>query len=235
MIEPAATARRGAARVALVIAAYQEGTMIGPVVMEAMRTYPDIIVVDDGSRDETGRAALAAGATVLTHPINLGQGAALQTGLEYAESQGFDYIATFDADGQHDVADVVSMVEKLEATGKQVALGSRFLQHGAAVPTFRRGLLRCATLFTRATTGLDVSDAHNGLRVLSASAARSIRLRQNRMAHASEILEEIGKHGLSYVEVPVHIRYTEYSMAKGQSGLGAFNILFDLLLARLRK
>ena len=87
----------------------------------------------------------------------------------------------------------------------------------------------------RIPTGLDVSDAHNGLRVLSASAARSIRLRQNRMAHASEILEEIGKHGLSYVEVPVHIRYTEYSMAKGQSGLGAFNILFDLLLARLRK
>lgn len=235
VIQPSITAASSSPRVALVIAAYNEGSMIGSVVEEARRTYPDIVVVDDGSRDETGSVALAAGATLLTHPINLGQGAALQTGLEYAESQGFDFIATFDADGQHDVADVVGMVNTLQSTGKQVALGSRFLEHGASVPVLRRCLLRCATLFTRVTTGLDVSDAHNGLRVLSGNAVRAIRLKQNRMAHASEILEEIGRHGLSYVEVPVHIRYTEYSMAKGQSGLGAFNILLDLLLARLRK
>lgn len=221
--------------VALVIAAYNEGEVIRGVIEEARRAFPDVIVVDDGSRDGTGVAALAAGATLLTHPINLGQGAALQTGLEYAVSRGHGYIATFDADGQHDVADVRAMVETLERTGKQVALGSRFIEHGASVPMLRRWLLHAATLFTRVTTGLDVSDAHNGLRVLRADAARTIRLRQNRMAHASEILEEIGRHRLSYVEVPVHIRYTDYSMAKGQSGFGAFNILLDLFLARLRK
>jgi Glycosyltransferases involved in cell wall biogenesis len=222
-------------RVALVVAAYNEGVVIAEVVKDACRKFPDVIVVDDGSRDATGDIALAAGATVLTHPINLGQGAALQTGIEFAVAQGFDYVATFDADGQHDPDDVQAMVAALEGTGTQIALGSRFIRHADSVPPARRLLLRAATVFTRVTTGMNVSDAHNGLRVLRADAARCIRLRQNRMAHASEILEEIGRHRLSYVEVPVHIRYTKYSIAKGQSGLGAFNIMLDLFLARLRK
>ena len=222
-------------KVAVVIAAYNEGEMIAGVVAGAARVFPAVVVVDDGSCDATAAGALSAGATVLVHPINLGQGAALQTGIEYAVGTGAEYIATFDADGQHDIMDVCEMVRTLESTGAQVALGSRFISHGGAVPLARRLLLRAATVFTRLTSGLKVTDAHNGLRVLRADAAKRIRLRQNRMAHASEILGQIGELGLSYVEVPVHIRYTEYSRAKGQSGFGAVNILIDLLMARLRK
>lgn len=221
-------------RAAVVIAAYNEGAVIGDVVADARRLFPNVVVIDDGSRDDTGARAWAAGATLLTHPINLGQGAALQTGIAYACAAGFDHVVTFDADGQHRPEDAAQMLSRLHAAGVQVALGSRFLGHAENIPASRRLLLKAATLFTRITTGLRVTDAHNGLRVLRADAAAALRIRQNRMAHASEILEEIAGHGFTYIEAPVVIRYTAYSMAKGQSGFGAFNILLDLFLARLR-
>lgn len=223
-------------RVALVIAAYNEGSVIGDVIRDALRLFPSIIVVDDGSKDDTACAACAAGATVLCHPINLGQGAALQTGLTYALRLDVDFVVTFDADGQHRPEDVQTMLAELIRTGNQVALGSRFLGDKAiGMTTSRRLLLKAATVFTRITTGLSVTDAHNGLRTLRRDAVEAIVIKQNRMAHASEILEEIGDKKLSYCEVPVTIRYTDYSKAKGQSGLGAFNILIDLLVARIRK
>ncbi len=222
-------------RAAVVIAAYNEAAMIHGVVVDAMRLFPHVVVVDDGSRDDTGERALAAGATVLTHPINLGQGAALQTGIAWACRAGFDHVVTFDADGQHRPEDAAEMLRRLHEQGAQVALGSRFLGSAENIRASRRLLLKAATVFTRITTGLRVTDAHNGLRVLRSDAAATIRIRQNRMAHASEILEEIARHGFTYVEAPVIIRYTDYSMAKGQSGFGAFNILLDLLLARIRK
>jgi glycosyltransferase involved in cell wall biosynthesis len=224
-----------ASRTAVVIAAYNEAAVIGDVVRDARRLFSTVVVVDDGSRDSTAGDAFAAGATVLVHPINLGQGAALQTGIAYACREGYEYIVTFDADGQHRPEDAVAMVHALQDSGAQVALGSRFLGTAESIPAARRWLLRAATVFTRLTTGLRVTDAHNGLRALRADAAARIRIRQNRMAHASEILEEIARHELRYVEVPVVVRYTEYSMAKGQSGFGAFNIVLDLFLARLRK
>ena len=223
-------------RTAVVIAAYNEEGVIGGVVHDALRLFPSIIVVDDGSSDTTAVAAVAAGATGLRHPINLGQGAALQTGITYALRQDVDFVATFDADGQHRPEDVLTMLGELARTGNQIALGSRFLgEKAVGMPASRRLLLKAATVFTRITTGLRVTDAHNGLRTLRRDAAEAITIRQNRMAHASEILEEIGKMKLSYCEVPVTIRYTDYSKAKGQSGFGAFNILIDLLLARIRK
>ena len=219
----------------IVIAAYNEGTQVEGVVSRVLGSFRNVVVVDDGSSDDTGEAALRAGAVVLTHPINLGQGAALRTGMDHALRQGAEFIVTFDADGQHRVEDAREMVERLRASDADVALGSRFLGHAENMPASRRWLLKCATVFTRMTAGLDVTDAHNGLRVFRRVAARSIPIRQNRMAHASEILEEIGRQGLKFIEVPIVIAYTDYSMAKGQSGFGAFNILLDLLMARLRK
>lgn len=220
---------------AVVIAAYNEASMIGSVVADVRRIFDNVIVVDDGSRDATASQAHDAGATVLVHPINLGQGAALQTGIAYARRAGFAYMVTFDADGQHRPEDAFHMLSLLAKGDAQVVLGSRFLGAAENIPASRRLLLRAATLFTRVTSGLKVTDAHNGLRVLRADAAALIHIRQNRMAHASEILEEIARHGLRYVEAPVVVRYTDYSRAKGQSGFGAFNILLDLLLARIRK
>lgn len=223
------------AGVFVVIPAYNEGSALGEVVSGLAGRFARIVVVDDGSVDDTAGIAWRAGATVLVHPVNLGQGAALQTGIAYALSKGAAFVVTFDADGQHDADDVPGMIDALAREGAQVALGSRFLEGSSTNATrARRMLLRAATVFTRITTGLKVTDAHNGLRVFSAAGAAAIRIRQNRMAHASEILAQIAANRIPYVECPVHIRYTEYSRAKGQSGFEALNILVDLFMQRLK-
>src|ERR1043165_1125059 len=199
----------------IVIAAFNEEQVIGQVVGDVTRVYPNLVVVDDGSTDLTASKASAAGATVVKHPVNLGQGAALQTGIAFALSQGAEYLVTFDADGQHRVADIAVLLQGVRYGKVDYALGSRFMRGASNVPLTRRILLQAATLFTRFTTGLRISDSHNGLRAMTRKGASELSIRQNRMAHASEILQQIADSGLNYVEVPVTIAYTHYSLAKG--------------------
>lgn len=210
-----------------VIAAFNEGSMIMDVVRR-VTARAQVVVVDDGSSDDTGDLALQAGAHVATHMINRGQGAALQTGIDYALAQGADYIVTFDADGQHDADEAMAMVEACRQ-GVEVVLGSRFLGRTVNMPTSRRLTLKAAVVFTRLTTGLKLTDAHNGLRVLSRRAAERIRIHQDRMAHASEILSLIGRHKITYREFPVTITYSEYSLAKGQKISNSVRILEDIV------
>jgi glycosyltransferase involved in cell wall biosynthesis len=219
----------------VVIAAYNDGQVISPVIAGLQQTCHRILVVDDGSADATADVAKSAGATVVRHPINLGQGAALQTGIEFALANGAEFIVTFDADGQHRPADILILLEALRRNHADFALGSRFLGTELHVPPLRRLILRAATWFTRVTTGLQVSDAHNGLRAMTRRGAGTIRLRQNRMAHASEILEQIATSGLNYVEVPVTIDYSRYSIAKGQKSSEMVTILLDLFARRLHQ
>ena len=223
-------------RIYVVIPAFNEARAIAGVVAGVVNAGYRAIVVDDGSRDRTSEAAAAAGATaVLNHPVNLGQGAALQTGIDFALQQGADVVVTFDADGQHRADDVAPLIAALHAHAADFALGSRFLGRAVNQPSSRRILLRLATLFTRLTTGLNVSDTHNGLRAMTRRGAGAIRLRQNRMAHASEILEQIAESGLRFVEVPVTIEYSAYSLRKGQSMGDALVILTDLFARRLHR
>jgi polyprenyl-phospho-N-acetylgalactosaminyl synthase len=217
----------------VICAAYNEASVIGRVISELSRAEYRVVVVDDGSRDATRHVAAAAGAHVVIHPINLGQGAALQTGIEYALSQGADVLVTFDADGQHRVSDIPRLVDALRRGRADFALGSRFLGQTYNLPWLRRWLLQAATVFTRLTTGLSLKDSNNGLRALTRQGAAAIRLRQNRMAHASEILNEIARSGLRYVEVPVTIEYTAYSLAKGQRIGDSVTILLDLFAKEL--
>jgi glycosyltransferase involved in cell wall biosynthesis len=217
----------------VICAAYNEATVIGRVVEELGRAGHQVVVVDDGSSDGTRHVAAAAGAHVVVHPINLGQGAALQTGIDFALSHGADILVTFDADGQHRVSDIPRLVDALARERADFALGSRFLGQTYNLPSFRRWVLRAATVFTRLSTGLRLTDSHNGLRALTRRGASAIRLRQNRMAHASEILVEIAQSGLRYVEVPVTIEYTAYSLAKGQRIGDSVTILLDLFAQEL--
>ena len=218
----------------IVIPAYNEAAVFADVVAEAMRSGHRVVVVDDGSTDATAKIAALAGAAVVRHPVNLGQGAALQTGLTFALAQAADVIVTFDADGQHRIEDVARLLDALAAHQAEFALGSRASGEARNITGSRRLLLRAATLFTRLTTGLEVTDTHNGLRALTRRGARCIRLRQNRMAHASEILDQIAASGLKYVEVPVSIEYSRYSLAKGQRSTDAIDILLDWCVGRLQ-
>jgi glycosyltransferase involved in cell wall biosynthesis len=165
---------------------------------------------------------------VIQHPFNLGQGAALQSGIDLALAHGAAVIVTFDADGQHGVGDISRLAEALGEEKADFVLGSRFLEASSNIPPLRRLLLKAATAFTRITTGLRLTDAHNGLRAMTRRGAVAIRLRQNRMAHASELLAQIGASGLHYAERPVTIHYSAYSIAKGQKTSDAVVILLDL-------
>ena len=217
----------------IIIPAFNEATRVGPVLHELVQHYTRVVVVDDGSTDGTAEVARQHGCTVLRHPINRGQGAALQTGITYCLRAGAGFLVTFDADGQHQVSDIAAMLEPVVQGGVDVALGSRFLSGNSNVPPLRSMVLRAARIFTWLTSGLYLSDCHNGFRVLSRPAAEQIRLRQDRMAHASEFYDQIRAAGLSFKEVPVSIRYTPETLAKGQSLSNLVSILVHYLVGKV--
>jgi len=234
-LETPPTAKRS--EICVVVPAFNEGRMIARVLSELTALPYDIVVVDDGSSDDTITQALAFPITLLRHVCNLGQGAALQTGISFACRQVKPmYVVTFDADGQHLAGDIDRLLRPLRSGDYDVALGSRFLPEGSAmgIGRARRIALRIGSLFTRLSTGLVLTDTHNGLRALTLEAARNLQLNQNGMAHASEILSIIGRMRMRYCEVPVAIRYTAYSIAKGQSSLNSLNILWDIIRVKLR-
>ena len=220
----------------VVIAAYNEAPAIGRVLAELCQTPYRAIVVDDGSNDRTADEAMRYPVTILRHAVNLGQGAALQTGITFAlQDPSTQAIVTFDGDGQHDPADIPQLEAALRQ-GFDVALGSRFIVGGQAqnMPAPKRLALRLAIRVTRWLTRLPLTDTHNGLRAFSRLAAARIHIRQNGMAHASEILAQIAALKLRYCEVPVTIRYTTYSIRKGQSLWNSINILWDILGGKVR-
>ncbi|MEU4728020.1 glycosyltransferase family 2 protein [Streptomyces sp. NPDC005409] len=215
----------------LVIPAYNEGQVIADVVEGARKTFPNIVVVDDGSTDDSAEHIATTGAHLVRHPVNLGQGAALQTGLTYALAQpGAQYFATFDADGQHQTKDVEKMVAVLRRGEADVVLGSRFIEQNGQVPWIKQVVLRTAAAVSPTARKLKLTDAHNGLRVLGREAAEQLNITMNGMAHASELVGFLAGSTLRVTEVPVDILYTDYSRAKGQSLINGVNILFDISL-----
>lgn len=217
----------------VVIAAYNEAPRLAATLRDLCPQWPDVVVVDDGSSDGTLAAALAFPVWALRHPVNCGQGAALRTGIRFALEKGAEVVVTFDADGQHDAGEIARLVAPVQEGRAEVALGSRFLGRAEGIPWTRRLLLRAAVIFTRLFSGVRVTDTHNGLRALSRRAAELIRLDSDRMAHASELIDQLRVHRLSYCEVPVTVRYTQVTLAKGQGSLNSLKIAGQLLLGRL--
>lgn len=220
----------------VIVPAYNEGSKITEVLECILECFKNVVVVNDGSTDDT-QAVLSqhGGIAVVSHPINLGQGAALQTGISYALRQRAKWIVTMDADGQHDPYDALAMLNRASHTNLDICFGSRFLGTTIGMPFSRKILLRAALVFQTLTTGVKMTDVHNGLRVISNEAASKIRIRQNRMAHASEFVSLCKSLNLRFDEFPVTIRYSDYSRAKGQSSFGALTIIADLFIAKLRK
>ncbi|MEX3508680.1 glycosyltransferase family 2 protein [Kocuria carniphila] len=215
----------------IVMPVYNEGQVVGEVLENLRKTFPHVVCIDDGSSDDSARICRAAGAVVVSHPINLGQGAALQTGFEYAlQDPDMDCVVTFDSDGQHRVVDAYDMVQRIRSGEADVVLGSRFLDDRTQVSKLKRLVLRTAAFVSKFTTGMDLSDAHNGLRAIDRETLSQIDLKQNRMAHASEIVNQFAEIKPHWVEHPVEIIYTDYSKGKGQSLLNGVNILTELFV-----
>ncbi len=222
----------------IVIPAFNEATVIAEVVTDLRSVFDNVVCVDDGSRDDTAEQALQAGAHVVRHPVNLGQGAAIQTGVEYARSRpGAGVFATFDADGQHRVQDVIRMVERLRTEDLNIVVGTRFADGTPNnMPMLRRVVFPLIAKVSPTSRKLGLTDAHNGLRVFDKTVADGLNLTMSGMAHASEIVALIVENGWRVAEEPVEILYTDYSLSKGQPLVNGVNIVFDgLLRKRMRR
>jgi polyprenyl-phospho-N-acetylgalactosaminyl synthase len=217
----------------IVVPAYNEASAIGDVVADLRVQFANVVVVDDGSRDDTAAVALRAGAHTVRHPVNLGQGAAIQTGVEYARARpGAAVFATFDADGQHRVSDVLAMVDRIRAgnaaAGPDIVIGTRFAGGPpVGMPGLKRVVLRAAAALSPSSRRLGLTDAHNGLRVFNRTVADHLNITMNGMSHASEFVALIAENHWRVVEMPVEVLYTDYSMSKGQPLLNGVNIVFD--------
>jgi glycosyltransferase involved in cell wall biosynthesis len=217
----------------VVIAAYNEEKNIPHVVSGLLKAgYKNVVVVDDGSKDSTADHALRAGATALQHVVNRGQGASLKTGIDYALQQGADIIVTFDADGQHRIEDLPAIIKPVEMGVSDITFGSRFIRK-TQVPLIRKVLLKGSVLVLFLFYGIRMTDAHNGFRAMSRRAAEQINITADRMAHASEFVEETKRLGLRYKEIPVTIKYTDETLRRGHGSFRqALNILYTMIVKR---
>ena len=213
----------------IVIPAFNEAAVIGEVICDVRSVFDNVVCVDDGSTDGTGEIARRAGAHLVRHPINLGQGAAIQTGVEYARKQpGAHVFATFDADGQHRVKDVAAMIDRLNEGDVDVVIGTRFGTHpGSRPPFLKRFVLRTAARLSRRGRRLGLTDTNNGLRVFNKKVADGLDITMSGMSHANEFVMLIEENHWRVVEEPVEVLYTEYSKSKGQPLLNGVNIIFD--------
>ena len=217
----------------IIVPCYNEGEQLRTTVTELLERGYGVVVVDDGSRTSAWDMLSDLPIHFLRHSINLGQGAALQTGMEYCRRLRATAVVHFDADGQHSPDDIAPFISALD--GCDIVLGSRFLQKSdaAQIPIRRRLLLQCARLVNFLFTGLWLTDAHNGFRALNAKALERIELKENRMAHATEILMQIKNNRLRWKECPCTVRYTEYSKNKGQKWYNSIDILLELILGKI--
>ena len=217
--------------VVVIVPLYNEEAVIKDVIDGLHKNFDTVVCVDDGSSDQSAAIAESAGATVIRHPYNLGQGAALQTGFVYARSLPItEYVVTFDADGQHRVEDVEGMLALAKEKNLAIVFGSRFLDRRTKPGFAKKTVLKVAVFITRMVTGLKLTDAHNGLRVIRRDALDHVNLIQDRMSHATEIVQQLAKTKMRLREYPVEVLYTDYSKKKGQSLLNSINILFDLIV-----
>ena len=222
--------------VGVIIPVYNEAKIIKQTISDVLKVYPVVICVNDGSTDSTSAEIRKTKAILIEHPINIGQGGALQTGLEFGlQFPKIKYFVTFDADGQHNIKDTEKMIKILRAGDADIVLGSRFLGKAQHISRTKRSFLRCAVWFTNRLSGVRLTDTHNGLRACNRKVAAQLNITMPGMAHASEIIDKIGYNKWKYKEVPATITYSDYSKSKGQSMLNSVNIVIDLLMSKVAK
>ena len=218
-------------QVCVILPFYNEEEVIEKVLRELIASNYQVVAIDDGSTDRSNEIARKMNCVLLKHPSNFGQGAALQTGISFARlNPKIEYFITFDSDGQHQVSDINHMLKPLVNGETDFVFGTRFQDDKTKFPFFKRIVLRAAIKYTQLSTGVAITDTHNGFRAFNKLAAKRINLNFSGMTHASEFVEKAGQSGLSIKEVPVHILYTKYSKRKGQSLWNSINILTDLFL-----
>jgi glycosyltransferase involved in cell wall biosynthesis len=218
-------------KIFIVIPAFNEESVIQDVIKEVQDVgYNNIIVVDDGSNDNTYGKAKTLGAIVFRHKINRGKGAATKTGIEAAKLLEADIIVTMDGDGQHDPKDIEKLVEPIIQNNCDVVLGTRF-QNPKGMPWYKIIANKIGNFFTWYLFGLWVTDSQSGFRAYSKHAAKVIDTKADRYDYDSEVIREIYIYKLKYKEVPITVRYTEYSIGKleKQNLSNGFKTLYKMI------
>ncbi len=196
-------------RAIAVIPAYNEQDTIASVVQEVKSSAPfvDVLVVDDGSHDDTYERARNAGATVLRHPFNMGIGAAVQTGFIYAVANGYDVAIQVDGDGQHDPKFIKEMLDVIGSGNADVVSGSRFLQKRGFQSSFLRRIgIKFFQLIYRLLVGMDVTDCTSGFRAFGGDALRFVAKNYPDDYPEPEVLIMLNKAGFKFREIPVVMR-----------------------------
>ena len=221
------------AKVYIVMPAFNEAKRMGSVLSDLKKAgYKNIIVVDDGSTDDTINIAKKRGVYVLSHVLNRGQGASLQTGIDFALSKGADIIVTYDADGQFVIKEIISVIEPIIKNEADIVLGSRFLGAAKNIPLSKKIVLKIGVVVVFILYGIKITDSQCGFRALSRRAAEKIYLSYDRMEHAAEFFLEIMRNNLKYKEVPVTVIYDEYSLRKGQDWSKSFELGMKMLIKK---
>lgn len=220
----------------VVLPAYNEERFVSGVIRSCLDLgFDQVIVVDDGSIDDTAKNAVKSGAVVVSHLINRGVGAATQTGLSAARMMGADIAVTMDADGQHLAKDIPSLVDSLDKNGADIVIGSRFLNRENSVPPVRRFFNLIANLITLMLSGTYVSDSQSGMKAFSKQVLERINITSNGYEFCSEIIREARYFGFKIVEVPISVNYTDYSMSKGQNFASGITTIFKLMIRTLMR
>lgn len=189
------------------IPCHNEELSIGSIVLKARKYVDKVIVVDDGSTDDTLEVAEAAGATVVLHKQNIGYGAAIRSCFDYANEHSCDAMVILDGDGQHDPSDIPTFIKAMETNEADVVIGSRFLEKNGMIPKYRIVGMKVLNLFTRIVGNIKTTDSQSGYRAYSRKAIRNIKITNPDMGAGSEILTQVGDYNLKVVEIPIDVRY----------------------------
>jgi glycosyltransferase involved in cell wall biosynthesis len=217
--------------VCIIVPIFNEEQVVRKIVQSLVADKFTTVIVDDGSSDNSFQSISDLPVKILKHSTNFGQGAALQTGFEFAKKNpNLEIFVTFDADGQHQIKDIENIISPIKENKADIVFGTRFQDDKTKMPFLKRIILKLAIRYTNLSTGVPLTDAHNGFRAMNRTALSEMQLNLNGMAHATEIVAIAHKANLRIAETPVEILYTKYSKAKGQSILNSINILSDLFL-----
>ena len=221
------------------IPAYNEESKLKNIIKSLPDKLPgisriDTLVVDDGSQDSTASTARSAGVVVVRHLINRGLGGSLKTIFEYARKYNYDFLLTFDADGQHNPEDIKQLLLGVLKKNCDVVIGSRWLGKGRKSPILRYFINRLANIYTYLLYGCKTSDSQSGLRAFNKKAVSLINLTSDGMEVSSEFFREIYRHKLIFREVPISLIYTDYSLKKGQRITNASGVFLRLILRLFR-
>jgi glycosyltransferase involved in cell wall biosynthesis len=219
----------------VIVPGFNEAYIIRQTIEKLLAKKFSVIVVDDASTDNTREVLLGLPVYYIRHLSNLGQGAAIRTGIEFVlQQKSAEYVVTFDADGQHDADDIERMLEILKKEKADIIFGSRFLPGSSTnVHLSRKWVLKIARLINYLASGILLSDANNGLRVMTKEAALKMQITENRSTHNAQVQNLVKYNKIRYAECPVNISYSEYSRKKGLRNINSVRILYDLILFKI--